>query len=115
MDRLHSGDTKRSFALIKEYFPAATSQPKVLELRTKWHELIINKAKREFYFENQFRLEYDEKFFNVLLLKTNAIIQRINKELPLTDIEEVSWSSTLKYHFELYPGLITIRRGTRPG
>ncbi len=62
---------------------------KILKLRTQWNEFIINKTKKDHFFEKQFHIQYDEEFLGYLLLKINEIIQIIEKYLPPTQIEQV--------------------------
>ena len=76
--------------LIKNKGGKSSLEFKILKLRSEWNELIINKAKREFFFENQFKVQYDDEFLRFLLYKTSLIVQRINAELPPTQIEEVN-------------------------
>ena len=63
---------------------------KILKLRMQWNELILNKAKRNLFFEKQFHVQYDHEFLNFLFNKTLVIIEHINSYLPETQIDQVS-------------------------
>jgi hypothetical protein len=62
---------------------------KILKLRTTWNELILSKNKRDTFFQQQFQIQYDDKFLKFLLFKSIEIIESINAHLPMTKIEEV--------------------------
>lgn len=106
-DNLRNGDLKKTSKLIKKYFPKEKSmitnsvssenikqrksslEVQIIKLRSEWNELLLNKNKRETFFKKQFKVQYDENFFNFLILKVNSIFTIINSILPLTQIEEV--------------------------
>ncbi len=71
----------------------STLEFKILKLRSEWNQLILNKTKREIFFEKNFLKQYDDEFLSFLLKKVNGIIDVINAELPPTQIEEVKKKS----------------------
>lgn len=62
---------------------------KILKKRTHWNELILNKNQRDKYFKSEFISQYDSKFFDFLMIKSNEIIKIINSYLPQTTIDQV--------------------------
>jgi hypothetical protein len=64
-------------------------ETKIIKLRAVWNELILNKTKREIFFETQFKIQYDDKFLKFLLLKSIEIINIINSLLPMTQLDEL--------------------------
>jgi hypothetical protein len=62
---------------------------KIIKLRAVWNELILNKTKRELYFDTQFKIQYDVKFLKFLLIKSIEIINIINNLLPMTQLDEL--------------------------
>lgn len=73
----------------------STREVQILKLRSEWNELLLNKSKRDAFFETKFKAQYDDNFFEFLLVKTNAIIDVINAKLPMTQLEEVP--QTIRY------------------